>query len=106
MAPVVLTDVVADGTTIFHGALGMSQSGNYIYLNTRVINHKLTLEVRSDSGGQVISQTKNIWVDDRAWIVITRTTDYEGTPEIRIEVSYENPAIQKIDEGKHVSSIP
>ncbi len=91
-APVALTDVLIDGISVFHGALGASQQGNYIYVSTRVPNQKIKLEARSEAqDGEIISAEKNIWVEDKLWIVITRLKEYDALPEVRIEISYENP---------------
>ena len=103
LSPVVLADLLVNDNTIFHGALGQSQSGDYVYLSIRIPTRKMTVEVRTETGGEVLSTKKNIWVEDRPWIVITRTRKIGDGPELQIEVSYENPWPLKRDKAKDVS---
>ncbi len=91
LAPIVLTDVIVNGTTVFHGALQPSQGGDYLYVSTRVQSKGVEIEVRNEVEGEVITAQKKVWVEDRLWVVVTRARESEGEPEVRIEISYENP---------------
>jgi hypothetical protein len=88
-SPVVLADVLLDETTVFHGALHASPSGEYTYVSTRVSKQKMKLVFRTAVGEDIRTLDRKIWVDDRTWIVLTRIKEYDREPELEMEISYE-----------------
>ena len=90
-APAAMTDILLDSEPVFHGTLGHSRTGDYVYLNTHVHRKKVHLEVRSETTDGALVKKKNIWVGDKAWIVVTRVREFDGDPELRVVVSYESP---------------
>ncbi|MCP4600927.1 MAG: hypothetical protein GY847_10430 [Proteobacteria bacterium] len=93
LAPIALTEVIINGTTIFHGALQPLQSGDYLYVSTRVPEQRVEIEVKSEIAGKVTTSQKKVWVEDRLWVVVTRIREFDGEPEVRIEISYESPQL-------------
>lgn len=98
-APHAMTDILMDSAVVFHGVLGQTRSGDYVYVQTHVHRKKVHLEVRSETTEGVLVQEKNVWVGDAAWIVVSRVRDFDAEPELRMVVSYEKPHLEpKISE--------
>ena len=86
-----MTDILMDSAVVFHGPITHSHRGDYVYVQTHVHRKKVNLEVQSKTPDGTLVREKNIWVGDRAWIVITRVKGFDLSPELEIVVSYENP---------------
>jgi len=90
-ARLAMMDILLDDEVVFHGPITHSRNGDYVYVQTHVHRKKVNLEVRSATPAGSLAREKNIWVGDKAWIVIRRFQEPGGGPELDIVVSYEKP---------------
>ncbi|MCP4677998.1 MAG: hypothetical protein GY854_21280 [Deltaproteobacteria bacterium] len=97
-APIVVMDIIVDGDTLFHGMIPSSRGGDYQYIRTQVPRQKIDLEIRSKAEGEVITAGKKVFVKDHLWVIVTRQREFDGEPEIQIDLSYEKPRF--VPEGR------
>lgn len=88
--PISLMSVAIDDEIVFRGAVLSSQNGQYTYIMTRLPSERgVVLLVKSETERGSLELTKEIWIREGAWIVITRENGPAEEPRLDISVSYE-----------------
>ena len=82
-------EITVNGQPLIYGSFAPSPVGRYLYFSSRIPGKKMAIRVVSRSGGDTVEAERNVIVEDRAWVVVTRLTR-DGISEIEIAVSYES----------------
>jgi hypothetical protein len=83
-------EISVNGQPLIYGSFAPSPVGKYLYFSTRIPGKKMAIRAVSRSGDDAVEAQRNLIVEDRAWVVITRL-ERDGNSEIEIAVSYESP---------------
>lgn len=76
---------------MIYGGLPQVSSGDYFYVSTCVEKKRARLLVRMESQDEPLEETREIGVENKMWIVITRVRDLEDGAAMKIDISYEEP---------------
>jgi len=84
--------VLVDGKPLIYGPVRYSEDGDYLFFAATVTSGKVRIQALSEAGGYLTETARSVLVRDRLWVVVTRVRDLDGAAEVRLEVSYEDPA--------------